>query len=138
MATFNKRWHAAKSIADTPGLICLSGPIKGKRFCLKGVQGPTRFLVGSHRSADVWIAGSTILARHAAIEWQGGEWAISVLSPEAPLKVNGEPVLTAVIEEGDTLQIGRHFMRFTLRADGQDGSESGPLPRWKSWLAAIQ
>ena len=97
-----------------PRLVCLSGPIKGKSYRLDEAPDQSAVVLGSQFGVDFWISGSTVQARHAVIERQGGEWVISALSQDALLKVNDEPVLTAVIEDGDKLQVGRHLLGFWL------------------------
>ncbi len=95
-----------------PRLVLLAGPVKGRYFPFAGHDDSTGFSVGSHKSADFWLSGESGFDNHARIEYLEGSWHISTEHQQAFVVVNGEPVMMAVLEHGDYVQIGVHQMVF--------------------------
>lgn len=98
---------------DGPRLVFISGAVRGREFSLKHLALHQKAMLGCHKDADLWFSGASVRDRHAVLEYVGKqEWTISTSDRNALVKVNREPVGTAVIEHGDLIEIGRHKLVF--------------------------
>lgn len=98
-------------------------------------DGPTVGSIASFLDGEEWILGRDpsecffviedpmVSRRHAILKLIDETYFIENLSEVNPVLINDEPVETsAEIHEGDTLQIGNNYFRFTL----QDPREANP------------
>jgi hypothetical protein len=79
-----------------------AGPLAGKQFILY----KPLTIVGSHQSCDIYLfKDPAVMPRHAAIELRG---ARAVLRAFGPVSLKGRPVNEAVLQSGDSIQVGRY------------------------------
>lgn len=98
---------------DGPRLVFISGAVRGREFSIKHLALNEKAMLGCHQEADLWFSGATVRDRHAVLENVGKqEWTISTGDRNALVKVNREPVSTAVIVHGDIIELGRHKLVF--------------------------
>jgi hypothetical protein len=62
--------------------------------------------------------GATGTQADARVAGWGGTFTIQVLVPDALVRLNGRTVLSAVLHEGDRIQVGTNVFRFTRRGEG--------------------
>jgi pSer/pThr/pTyr-binding forkhead associated (FHA) protein len=87
-------------------VVGLSGPLKGKKFKLKG----TTLALGNGPDADIVVPGVKVSGVHAVLELlETGQWAVRNKS-EYGVLVNALPVEVQPLEPGDTLQIGEQVV----------------------------
>jgi hypothetical protein len=67
------------------------------------------------RGGDVPISGLLMEQRVAEIIWNGQNHVLSRLSRFRPVKVNGTPIQTCSLEEGDCIQIGTKRFIYEVR-----------------------
>ncbi|MBU6376578.1 MAG: TonB family protein [Bdellovibrionales bacterium] len=80
-----------------------------------------RLVIGSVESADIRLGGEGVAPIHAVLELTREGSPNAILDPvifdlasESGVRVNGIPVVTGPITTGDTIEIGRHRLSFTL------------------------
>jgi pSer/pThr/pTyr-binding forkhead associated (FHA) protein len=71
--------------------------------------------IGRHRSNDIVLRDLSISKFHARIELLHGEWVIEDCDSSNGLMVNGKIVHRAVINDGDTIELGHAAFTFELR-----------------------
>lgn len=87
-------------------LVALSGPIKRKKFKLKGAA----LALGNGPDADIVVPGVKVSGIHAVMEpLETGQWSVRNKS-EYGVLVNASPVEVQPLEPGDTLQIGEQVV----------------------------
>ena len=110
--------------ADAPALADNAG-LRGARLVLDGarpiVLPPGRDLlqIGRLEDNDICIADEHVESYHAVIEWldEAGFTITDVSGPQSKgVKVNGERCLSAVLTDGDMVELGSTRMRFAAAA----------------------
>lgn len=69
------------------------------------------YLIGSSPEADLRIGGESIQGCHAVIQYHNSKWMVRSLIVEgAPVRVNGEEIVEAVLDENKetVIEIGKH------------------------------
>ena len=89
-------------------LIVTRGPNTGAQFRLdKPVTS-----AGPHQLSDLYLDDITVSRRHAEIRCEKGTFSIVDCGSFNNTYVNGEPVESAVLANGDELQIGKFRLMF--------------------------
>ncbi|MBA2310253.1 MAG: FHA domain-containing protein [Pseudonocardiales bacterium] len=103
-------------------LVVKRGPNAGSRFLLD--QDTTS--AGRHPDSDIFLDDVTVSRRHAEFRRDAGEFVVVDVGSLNGTYVNREPVDTAVLANGDEVQIGKFRLVFLTgpRATGA-GSEAG-------------
>jgi DNA-binding NtrC family response regulator len=91
---------------------------RGARYSLVGVQtvtlgrGPTRDASRSDdgRVLGVQVPGKWISSRHAVLRAVGDEWIVDDAGSRNGTFVNGQRVTSAIVRDGDVLEVGRVFL----------------------------
>ena len=90
-------------------LYVTAGPLAGKQFILY----KARTLIGSEQSNDIYLfKDANILPQHAVIEMAGTRVQIRALGN---VYVSGQPSKLQVLQNGNTMQIGRYAFRYQER-----------------------
>jgi predicted component of type VI protein secretion system len=79
-------------------------------------------IVGRSDSCHIPIEGPEVSHAHCSlVETAAGIWAVDLLG-KGGISVNGEPVRSARVEEGDVLRVGPQLLRFRLNPSKADPS----------------
>ena len=100
-------------------LVVKRGPNAGSRFLL---DQPTTS-AGRHPDSDIFLDDVTVSRRHAEFRLEGGEFQVVDVGSLNGTYVNREPVDSAVLANGDEVQIGKFRLVFLT---GPKGDDSGP------------
>ena len=100
---------------DSALLVVKRGPNAGSRFLLD--QPVT--LAGRHPISDIFLDDVTVSRRHAEFRWQNHELHIADVDSLHGTYVNREPVASAVLVNGDEVQIGKFRLVF-VRSKNDD------------------
>ena len=100
-------------------LVVKRGPNAGSRFLLD--QETTA--AGRHPDSDIFLDDVTVSRRHAEFRLEGGEFQVVDVGSLNGTYVNREPVDSAVLANGDEVQIGKFRLVFLT---GPKSEESGP------------
>jgi pSer/pThr/pTyr-binding forkhead associated (FHA) protein len=92
-------------------LVVKRGPNAGSRFLLD--QPLT--LAGRHPDSDVFLDDVTVSRRHAEFRREHGQFRVVDIGSLNGTYVNGEPVESAVLANGDEIQIGKFRLVFLTR-----------------------
>jgi pSer/pThr/pTyr-binding forkhead associated (FHA) protein len=101
-------------------LVVKRGPNAGSRFLL---DQPTTS-AGRHPDSDIFLDDVTVSRRHAEFRLEGGEFQVVDVGSLNGTYVNREPVDSAVLANGDEVQIGKFRLVFLIGPKGDD--DSGP------------
>ena len=88
-------------------LIMLSAPFRGLEMVLRPHHGQRNWTLGSTSGVDFYLRDPSLLDCHLNIEHFDELWMITTHPDSGGCLVNGEPVETAVVENGDRIQIGK-------------------------------
>ncbi|MGH3720191.1 MAG: glycogen accumulation regulator GarA [Pseudonocardiaceae bacterium] len=104
-------------------LVVKRGPNAGSRFLLDR----STTSAGRHPESDIFLDDVTVSRRHAEFRREGGEFVVVDVGSLNGTYVNREPVDTAVLANGDEVQIGKFRLVFLTgpRAGGL-GADQGP------------
>jgi pSer/pThr/pTyr-binding forkhead associated (FHA) protein len=103
-------------------LVVKRGPNAGSRFLLD--QSTTS--AGRHPESDIFLDDVTVSRRHAEFRREGGEFVVVDVGSLNGTYVNREPVDTAVLANGDEVQIGKFRLVFlTGVRTGNRGADQG-------------
>ncbi len=70
-------------------------------------------LAGRDPDCDIHIDSLAVQPRHARFYFSDAEYLVEPVQSDCPLSIDGRPVVAATaLSEGDTLQIGKHALRF--------------------------
>jgi outer membrane biosynthesis protein TonB len=87
------------------------------------------FVIGSSKTADLKIAGPSVVGCHAVLRYRAPHWYVCDVSGTESLRVNDRKVTEARIEGVTTVEIGAHrlklFAKESERALFHEGSEAG-------------
>jgi len=115
---------ARSPIEDLPAgsalLVVKRGPNAGSRFLLD--QPVTS--AGRHPGSDIFLDDVTVSRRHAEFRWENGDVRIIDVGSLNGTYVNREPAQSAVLVNGDEVQIGKFRLVFLTGPKGDD--DSGP------------
>src|SRR5690349_20338125 len=89
-------------------LVVRRGPHAGSRFLLNR---PTTS-AGRHPDSDIFLDDVTVSRRHAEFGREGGEFVVVDVGSLNGTYVNREPVDTAMLANGDEVQIGKFRLVF--------------------------
>lgn len=93
-------------------LIMLSPPLRGLEMVMTPNHGQTSWTLGSSSGVDFYVRDPSLAGHHLTIEQMDDLWMITTSPGSEGCIVNGEPVETAVIEDGDRLLVGRFELVF--------------------------
>lgn len=99
-------------------LVVKRGPNAGSRFLLD--QATTS--AGRHPDSDIFLDDVTVSRRHAEFRLEGGEFQVVDVGSLNGTYVNREPVDSAVLANGDEVQIGKFRLVFLTGPKTDDGS----------------
>jgi pSer/pThr/pTyr-binding forkhead associated (FHA) protein len=102
-------------------LVVKRGPNAGSRFLLD--QAVTS--AGRHPDSDIFLDDVTVSRRHAEFRLENGEFQVVDVGSLNGTYVNREPVDSAVLANGDEVQIGKFRLVFLTGPRGDDGG-AGP------------
>lgn len=89
-----------------------AGPLAGKQFVL--YRNPT--VIGSAPKSDIYLfKDDSIEPRHALVHNRGGRFEIEDLQTPDGTYVNGVPVTTRILQNGDQIVVGKTMFEFSLR-----------------------
>jgi len=92
-------------------LVVKRGPNAGSRFLL---DQPLTF-AGRHPGSDIVLDDITVSRRHAEFRLENGEFRVVDVGSLNGTYVNREPVESAVLANGDEIQIGKFRLVFLAR-----------------------
>jgi pSer/pThr/pTyr-binding forkhead associated (FHA) protein len=99
-------------------LVVKRGPNAGSRFLLD--QATTS--AGRHPDSDIFLDDVTVSRRHAEFRLETGEFQVVDVGSLNGTYVNREPVDSAVLSNGDEVQIGKFRLVFLTGPKTDDGS----------------
>ena len=101
-------------------LVVKRGPNAGSRFQLDR----DKITAGRHPESDIFLDDVTVSRRHAEFRSDAGEFVVVDVGSLNGTYVNREPVDTAVLVDGDEVQIGKFRLVFLSgdQAEGDTGS----------------
>ncbi|MFY9808309.1 MAG: FHA domain-containing protein [Pseudonocardiaceae bacterium] len=103
-------------------LVVKRGPNAGSRFLLDRSTTSS----GRHPESDIFLDDVTVSRRHAEFRREGGEFVVVDVGSLNGTYVNREPVDTAVLANGDEVQIGKFRLVFlTGPRTGDRGADLG-------------
>ncbi|PQM48442.1 Glycogen accumulation regulator GarA [Mycobacterium talmoniae] len=102
-------------------LVVKRGPNAGSRFLL---DQPTTS-AGRHPDSDIFLDDVTVSRRHAEFRLEGNEFQVVDVGSLNGTYVNREPVDSAVLANGDEVQIGKFRLVF-LTGPKTGDNEAGP------------
>jgi pSer/pThr/pTyr-binding forkhead associated (FHA) protein len=103
-------------------LVVKRGPNAGSRFLLDR----STTSAGRHPDSDIFLDDVTVSRRHAEFRREGGEFVVVDVGSLNGTYVNREPVDTAVLANGDEVQIGKFRLVFlTGPRTGDRGADQG-------------
>jgi pSer/pThr/pTyr-binding forkhead associated (FHA) protein len=103
-------------------LVVKRGPNAGSRFLLD--RDTTS--AGRHPDSDIFLDDVTVSRRHAEFRRDGAEFVVVDVGSLNGTYVNREPVDTAVLANGDEVQIGK--FRLVFLTGPRDGGSAGQGP----------
>lgn len=92
-------------------LMFISGPLSGQTFS----YGFTSFSIGRGSANQLRIPDIAVSRLHATIFYQDGVWVLRDQNSRSGTYVNGFPVSSAVLKNGDTIMIGTSQISFRLQ-----------------------
>jgi pSer/pThr/pTyr-binding forkhead associated (FHA) protein len=101
-------------------LVVTRGPNTGSGFLL---DQPTT-TAGRHSGSDIFLDDVTVSRRHAEFRWLDDDLLVVDVGSLNGTYVNREPVESAVLRNGDEVQIGKFRLR-CLRPDNQQRPQAG-------------
>lgn len=81
---------------------------------LPDVPPGTRILLGRSRAADIRFTEPTVSRRHAALQRVDGGWLLVDRSSTHGTRVNGRRVDTAILTDGDRVDLGSAHLTVRL------------------------
>ena len=127
------RWALSGPEGLPPGsalLVVKRGPNAGTRFLL---DRPVTS-AGRHPGSDIFLDEVTVSRKHAEFRWENDELHVVDLGSLNGTYVNREAVDSAVLVNGDEVQLGKfRLMFFTRQKNG--GLEPGEAEAFRMWSA---
>lgn len=81
---------------------------------------PSRHLGGRHPDSDIFLDDVTVSRRHAEFRLESGEFSVVDVGSLNGTYANREPVDSAVLANGDEVQIGKFRLVFLTGPKGDD------------------
>lgn len=103
-------------------LVVKRGPNTGSQFLLD--QPVTS--AGRHPSSDIYLDDVTVSRRHVEFRWEDGEFRVVDLDSLNGTYVNRQPVESAVLNDGDEVQIGKFRLIFLTGSTNDRGARGTP------------
>ncbi len=104
-----------EQMAKTAWLLMKAGPLAGKQFII--YKNPT--VLGSSPKADIYLfKDDAIEPRHALIHDLGGRFQIEDCNSADGTYVNGYPIKTHVLRQGDQIVLGKTVLEFAVKDRG--------------------
>lgn len=97
-------------------LIATSGILTGQKFPVRD-----RVSIGRGPRNDVRLTGAEVSRNHAIIERDGDEFSLTDLGSRNGTRVNGEPVRTCLLGNGDRISIDEFSFEFVLEESPLSG-----------------
>jgi hypothetical protein len=91
-------------------LIIHRGQGKGSRFLLSASESETK--LGRASESGIFLDDVTVSRKHAEISTENGKFVLKDCGSLNGTYVNGEPTVTAILNSGDEIQIGKFHMIF--------------------------
>jgi len=104
-------WGVEKLPSGSALLVVKRGPNAGSRFLLD----QTVTSAGRHPDSDIYLDDLTVSRRHAEFRRENGQFQIVDLGSLNGTYVNREPVASAVLANGDEIQIGKFRLVFLTK-----------------------
>ena len=98
-------------VAYASGLLVMRGPNAGSQFLLD--QPVTS--AGRHPDSDIFLDDATVSRHHVEFRLENGQFLLVDLDSLNNTYVNHEPVDSAVLVDGDEIQIGKFRLVFLTR-----------------------
>ena len=89
-------------------LVVKRGPNAGFQFRL----GQPVTSVGRHPHSTIFLDDMTVSRHHAEVRWEADEFRVVDTSSLNGTYVNGEPIGSAVLANGDTVDVGKFRLVF--------------------------
>ena len=102
-------------------LVVRRGPNAGARFLLDHDVTTS----GRHPDSDIFLDDVTVSRRHAEFRREGGDFVVVDVGSLNGTYVNREPVDTAMLANGDEVQIGKFRLVFLTGPRGNRGADQG-------------
>jgi pSer/pThr/pTyr-binding forkhead associated (FHA) protein len=112
-------WGVGELPGGSAQLVVKRGPNAGSRFLLN--QPITS--AGRHPDCNVILDDITVSRRHAQFQLENGTFRIVDVGSLNGTYVNGEPVDSAVLADGDEVQIGKFRLVFLTRVERAETAE---------------
>lgn len=74
----------------------------------------TQIVIGRQSDVGLPLEGDQVSVIHCALEEREGQWHLADLGSETGTMKNGEVILDAVVQSGDTIQIGGYKIEFFI------------------------
>jgi len=103
-------------------LVVKRGPNAGSRFLLDRPITSS----GRHPDSDIFLDDVTVSRRHAEFRLEGEEFQVVDVGSLNGTYVNREPVDSAVLSNGDEVQIGKFRLVFLTGPKADDGGSASP------------
>ena len=94
-------------------LVAIAGPLEGAVFPLSG-----ELSIGREKTNTISVEDRVLSRRHCRIQDEGGEFSIHDLNSSNGTYVNGLPVTTRVLKDGDQIRAGQSVLLFE-NGDGE-------------------
>jgi pSer/pThr/pTyr-binding forkhead associated (FHA) protein len=118
-ASSNSAVSGVEALPPGSALIVVKrGPNAGSRFLLD--QPVTS--VGRHPGGDIFLDDVTVSRRHAEFRWETDEFHVVDVGSLNSTYVNREPVDSAVLVNGDEVQIGKFRLTFLTKPKNHAGA----------------
>ena len=105
--------------------------LSGKKAGTTWVARRFPYQAGRSPKDDLHLEEDGVWERHLRIEMRRGEGAVLDCPPEALVAVNGQPVRSVVLRNGDLIEAGSVKLRFTLSPTTQASL------RWRETLTWV-
>jgi pSer/pThr/pTyr-binding forkhead associated (FHA) protein len=123
-----------QQLTKTAWLLVEAGRLKGRQFRLEG----TTIGIGRAEENPVGLFGdAAVQPRHALIEHRNDNYSIRNMAVQAGTFVNGNRIETAILHEGDKIQIGGYQLSFHVRTEARDGRSAPPVENTQRAMAPV-
>jgi hypothetical protein len=111
----------AEELADDAGSVLEQGGLRGPALVVRsggGRAGETFFpngetsLIGRSPECDIFLDDVTVSRKHAELTHEGDRWTIRDLGSLNGTFVNRKRVESALLDDGDELQVGKYRLTF--------------------------
>lgn len=126
---------------DVPNLIGLNHGIAGQLFLLDNRGGRSKWEIGRDQGSDILLDHDSVSGRHAQLIVENGRWKLVNLMSANGSFVNGRKVLSAHLNTGDKIRLGKAELAFDAggalpkdASGGGDGLLSRMLAKIRVWF----